>query len=549
MKKISKWFMSILGIGIFISVLSSCAEETTTLTSFEGAVNNYYQEWSSTIKGDTVIFENAQILTVNYGYRDFVLRPNASVRVYPKKDTVLFDDISNIAPTLENHSSNKDTKGMNPVITTITKEFSFDDSQTVCADIMFETYILENETSTFAMPTMTITSIDFISADIKEDTFIEGTYYVGLNFKFNWEVSNLNQKGHQNLRVEYIKNSSNTNDDDILIETFFKQGYDWINSNSLVLYIEKIDRWKNKGEHKERYVTEPIEIKFSSSSNKTITVDNFNFTLQKERTPIITKDLCNENWCIKEEIISEKHVYTNTTDYFFDEFTYSNYIISCFIWGQTFEFDLDTHFTSYNELDITSDTTATNRTIATFTIASQTFNKDVITSLELINKEEPTPTPPEYPSHGKIISHHISAVFDVQNNTTKKCVVVRYEKGYDWGVCGYDEDFPESFTYTQSGYSGFNSVAQKNGENQYRLARAVDTSNVIYWYAENNTLLSAIDAITCKVIGWKNIVNGKYCSKMENYNEEYSNDNYTLTLTSPSGKTRTFNSSKATYPN
>jgi hypothetical protein len=548
MKKIVKWFMLVLGIGIFMSVLSSCAKETTNFTAFEGAVKDYRQEWSSTIKGDTVIFENAQILRVNYGNRGLVLRPNANVRVYPKKDTIMFDEASSLTPVLEDSQTSKDTRGMNPIVTTFTKEFTFSDTQTVCADIMFETFILENETSSFAMPTMSITSIDFVSSSIKEDTFIEGLYYVELNFKFNWEVTNLNQKGSENLTIEYTKHSSAQDSNDTLIETTFKQGCDWITSNSIVLYIEKIDVWKNKGERKERYITDPLEISFTSSSNKTISVDNFNFTLKKEKAPLVTRDLCKENWCISENIISEKHIYTNGTDSFFDEFTYSNYIISCYIWGKTFEFDLDTHFTSYNELTIENDTTAINKTIATFSIASQTFDKDVITTLEL-RQEEPTPTPPSptYPTHGRIISHHVSAIFDVQNNTTKKCIVIRYEKGYDWGVCDYEEDFPTIFTYTQSGYSGFNSVAIKSGENNYRLARAVDTSNVIYWYAENNTLLSAIDAITCKVIGWKNIVNGKYCSKMDSYVEEYTDDNYTLTLTSKNGQTRTFHSSKADY--
>ena len=130
-----------------------------------------------------------------------------------------------------------------------------------------------------------------------------------------------------------------------------------------------------------------------------------------------------------------------------------------------------------------------------------------------------------------------------KGNITKKAVVIRFEEGYSFGVCAYEEPFPQEMTYVQSGYTGFNSAAQQRAGAAFRLARAVDAADGgIEWYAEDNSLIAGVDVLTCKILGWKNIVNKRYSSMVNGYKGSYSQDRYTLTLTAPDGTVRTYKS-------
>ena len=81
-----------------------------------------------------------------------------------------------------------------------------------------------------------------------------------------------------------------------------------------------------------------------------------------------------------------------------------------------------------------------------------------------------------------------------KGNITKKAVVIRFEEGYSFGVCAYEEAFPQEMTYVQSGYTGFNSAAQQRAGAAFRLARAVDAADGgIEWYAEDNSLIAGVD--------------------------------------------------------
>ena len=116
--------------------------------------------------------------------------------------------------------------------------------------------------------------------------------------------------------------------------------------------------------------------------------------------------------------------------------------------------------------------------------------------------------------------------------------MIRFEHGYLWGVCEYNEDFPQEFTYTTAGYTGFNSVVRDEALKPFELARAVDINEGIAWYSENNKLIAGIDILSCKILGWENIPNGKYSAFINSYKARYSNSRYTLTLTSPNGVSR-----------
>jgi hypothetical protein len=518
-------------------VLTNCAEETTTLSSFNGAVDAYHQYWSSTIKGDTVIYECAQTLKVNYGQRDLVLRPRATVKVYPQKDTIVFDNFQDLKPELVSSSINRETKGLNPIVHSFRKEFTFNDTEVICADVSYEVYSLENEVSTYAMPSMSVTDIEFVEATVVSDELNENELRVELDFRFYWQVENLSQSGSNDLTIEYLKLSSIVIEDDELEETSFNTGYNFINENQLEFFIEKVEKWKYKGVKKDKHTSIPLSINFEGEPNTTQKVSNFNFTSSLHASSI-SNDLSKDNWFITENLIEQKISYSNQVETFEDVFTYRTYEVACFVWNKTFEFDLNVDFKSSNELVKINDVSAKLITSATLSIASKSFNKEKQTILELKNTN-PDDNPPLY---GKIISHNISAVFDVTDNTTKKAVIVHYEHGYEWGICEYNEAFPAIFTYTQSSYSGFNSVAKRGSDAAFRLARSVDTDSIIFWYSEDNTLLSAIDALTCRVIGWKNIVDGKYSSKMDDYKQDFIDNNYILVLTSPNGETKTFSS-------
>ncbi len=535
--KILKWLSLIIVICVTPMVLPSCAEETTTFNSFNGAVDAYSQYWSSTIKGDTVIYECAQTLKVNYGQKDLILRPYATVKVYPKKDTIIFDNPQNLEPRLVNSSIKREKKGLNPIIHSFKKEFVFSDTEVICADVSYETYSLENEISSYALPSMSVTDVEFVNASITKDKLNENECYAELDFKFFWQVENFSQTGSETLTVEYLKLSSLLFDDDILLDTSFNTGHYFTNNDELVLFVDKTETWKYKGLKKERHSSPLLPVSLNSKENSTQKVDNFDFTSTLKTTSTST-DISKDNWNIIKNVVNQTITHSNQIDVFEDVFTYPTYDVNCFVWNQNFDFDLSFDFTSSQEVTTNNKLTATLITNATLEVASKRLSKQNKTQLELKNSNPNE----DVPLYGKIISHFVSAIYDITNNTTKKCVIVCYEYGYEWGICEYEDDFPSTFTYTQSAYKGFNSVAQRGSDASFELAIARDTENVIFWYNANNSLISAIDALTCKVIGWKNFVNSQYCSKMKGYKQDFVDGGYILILTSPNGSTQTFSS-------
>lgn len=153
-------------------------------------------------------------------------------------------------------------------------------------------------------------------------------------------------------------------------------------------------------------------------------------------------------------------------------------------------------------------------------------------------------TEPEEPNLGRPKNMIVTATFDPTGRVTKRAFVFNWEDGVTYAVCDYDVVLPDQndFSFKIDSYTEYNSVGyDKNNSDPWQPARGVDSSDAIRWYYPNNTLMSAIDkALTCKTIGWRNIVGGKYSMVIPGYT--YTINGYYITVTAPNGDKVTFNS-------
>ena len=97
--------------------------------------------------------------------------------------------------------------------------------------------------------------------------------------------------------------------------------------------------------------------------------------------------------------------------------------------------------------------------------------------------------------------------------------------------------------YKVDSYTEYNSVGynKNNSSSPWEPARGADNDDFIVWYSSDNTMISAIDkAVTCKSIGWKNIINSKYALIIQGYT--YTINGYNITVIAPNGEEVTFNS-------
>ncbi|MBQ8751393.1 MAG: hypothetical protein IJZ30_07150 [Alphaproteobacteria bacterium] len=552
-------FMYIMVIYILSVFLYGCSEENYEFSSISPSLSNttiHSCQWSMTEKNDTTILlciQNARLENDDENFSSVV-----TIKLYKQKDTIYFNKDMSPTPSFKDKKSTTNNEALSPSLTkhTIKKTFLFDDDEVIHLDATYYSQTVEKDGQIIPLPYVSISSADFNNVTISKDKNNDNQYLATLEFIVNWEEKIKGKKGQEKAYIEYSKVKINTNDE--LLKTSYNQGYDWIDNQTLSLFVEKVDTWSISGEKRHKYASPSLDVRLLSSEYKTLDVTNFDFTKELTEETTHTDLIEKDNWTISKDIITKKLLYTNQKETFSDTFSYPYYDVSFELDEKVFSFDLGIKFSVDNNISTTSDTHKSNTSTAQLEVASKQFEKKVVTVLKLIQDDTPPSDDNDdtskdddkenddenIPPHGRIITHYISAIYDVANSTTKKCVVVRYEEGYDWGVCEYEESFPSSFTYTQTGYSGFNSVAQSSKTSPFRLARVVEKSNAIYWYQENNKLISAIDFLSCKEIGWKHIKNGKYCSLMDGYQEDFTNNSYTLTLTASDGTSKTFKSSK-----
>ena len=170
------------------------------------------------------------------------------------------------------------------------------------------------------------------------------------------------------------------------------------------------------------------------------------------------------------------------------------------------------------------------------------FNRDLSVShiLKIKVNEEP-----QTPHFGKPKSFMVTATYDPTAQVTQRAFCFQWENGVTYAVCPYETMLPNTsdFMYKQGSYQGYNSVAydKNNATNHWQPARGVDETDAIRWFSNANQQIAAIDkAMTCMIIGWKNIVNGTYALQIPGYT--YTMDGYNITVTAPNGQKVTFNS-------
>jgi hypothetical protein len=483
-----------------------------------------------------------------YDSRTVTLTPKAYVKLWLEKSLIYFGQNESANPIFSKETKTDGTTGSNPTRTIINKMFTFADGQVGRAEICYENYSLQLSSTTYQLPYMVISNISYAKASVQSSG--DDTYLAGLTFNAAWQTNDKADSGTEALLVSYNKKQSAATDQ--LLSTTYDKSYEWTGDKALTLFVQKNETWSVSGVKTQKYQSPTLSFDFNGKENRSLTVTSFDFTGKSSVSTSSKSDLSSDGWNIKKSTVTQTVAFSNGSETFSDVFTYPQFDAALTLDGQTFDFDLSVKFTEKHQIVKTSESYAQNTTTGVAVVLGKSFSQAVVTALSMKSTAvEPDPEPdpePDGPAYGKIIDFAVTAVFDpselhANGNITKKCVSVRYEKGYEWGICEYSENFPSSFTFTQTGYTGFNSAAMDTAKSPFEAARAVDGSNAIYWYAEDNTLLAAIDVLTCKTYGWKNIVNGKYSAFISGYTTTYSSDRYTLTVTAPDGTTYKFKSS------
>ncbi len=551
MKKKVFW-QQFLIFGLLIGLFSGCSgEEKRLFSNDDEPIATFSASWSENIVKDTIILTCDQTVEYTFNGSSHSFHPKAYVKFWAEKDTIAFNKDENPKPVYKTASGSTPSNGSQPKRQYIIRQFEFTDGQVIKSETMFESYVFSIDGAEKTFPFAEINEPAFSNASAAELASNDNLFKAVANFNISWQARGTEESGTQHAAVSYIKKA--TSDADALLNTAYNKGSEWLSDNLFSLYVEKVETWKIAGIKSEKHSSPALEFVLNGKENKELTVENFDFSGTCESSQTKKQDISSNGWALKKGIVTQTVMLDNARDRFEDAFDYPMYEASYALDGKTFDFDLSVKFDESHQVATVSETRAFNSTAATAIVLNKTFTSTVTTTL---NKKsavpdpdpDPDPDPEPGPKHGQILGYNVSAVFDVsqlssKGRITKKCVVVRYETGYDWGVCAYNEAFPAEMTYVQSGYTGFNSAAMSSATSPFRIARAKDIPDGIMWYAEDNSVICALDILTCKILGWLNIVDGKYSSVIKGYTENYSSSRYSLTLTAPNGATKTFKSS------
>ena len=543
-----------IAAGAFLTVaaFSGCMREEARTMYLPGGENGdirlvaYDYAWNQAQVADTVVLTCAQTAVYEAGGQEYTLTPQAVIKFWAEKQSVYFTEGSPV-PSLNDVRQTEKTSGEQPQTTTRRQEFLLDDGQTLVAESAYDSYTLTTANGTFALPAVVPDEISLAGISAAESG--DG-YAVAAEFAVPWTISGRDDAWVESATVVYRKMKSDTPDE--LLDVRYQTGSEWDGNDALTLYVEKTETWSLSGVQTRRYDSPALRFALDGGGEKAMEVSDFAFEAQKKSETSAAEDIGGDNWRIKRHYVTQTISFDNGAEQFADAFRYPVFEAAYTSDGQNLPFELEVVFSERHRTAITGDDEMTNTTEATASFAGKVFQAAAVTVWTLKGGDKPDPEPDPEPDptpgvHGKIIDFAVTAVLDADGlahggNLTKKAVVIRYEEGYEWGVCAYEEAFPATMTYTQSGYTGFNSAAQPGAGKPFRLARAVDTANTIEWYAENNELIAGIDALTCGLFGWKNIVGGRYSAQINGYQGKYGANRTTLTLTAPDGSRKTFGS-------
>lgn len=562
-------FQKILFVGILIILLlSSCNGLVSSSLDFdEGDVEfvSFSYDWEQSVFKDTTQLTCQQALVYTSYGKEITLAPLAYVKLWIKQDTVLSSSETSVKPSSYDTSSSSSSSGVSPIRHEVLKTFELNDKQVIMAKIVYEDFNLSSQETGQVLPHLEITDFTLDDMNIVQGKSSDNSYAVSVTFNVPWAVINRGDRGTEKVEISYVK-SSVGNSDDQLLATSYDTGIEWIDASSFRLLVNKIENWKVAGIVNNKIYSQPLPFSLNPSDKPSLIAENLDFShqvsLNQTKTEQISSD---EAWNIQKRTAVQTILFDNGSDDFTHAFSYPVYEASALVDGQEISFDLTSIFDFNIKTSQFGDRSKKIISAASIAFGDRTFDASTTTLLVLRSGQGTddgsdnqnvddegdlpieTPDDPSALKYGRIIDFQVSAVLDVDayqmgGTITKKAVVVRFEEGYYFGVCKYNEDFPTQFYYTQSGYSGFNSVAQPKAGKPFRIARAVVYKDAIKWFAEDNSLIMGIDALSCGIFGWANIVGGVYSAFINSYSYTYSSDRYSLTLTAPSGRSLLINS-------
>lgn len=534
--------------GTFVSCTS---DETAVPQGNDGRLGSLQFKWSEqTQVGDTVMLVcNQTLVTTDDRSNQRTLYPKATIKLWPEKtQPVEYSAGSNPKPVYQGSEANKGYDGNSKRCYVIRQKITMSDGKVFRAQLSYELNSYYGNGRTLFYPHVVVDQLVFGQVtDMKQSG---GLTYVELEFNAPWTTSNDTGKGTQTISISYAKKE--VQEADKLLSTTFNKGFNWDN-NSFQLFVEKKETWKLAGEKKTYKKSKWLPFSLGVSFDESKEVSNFRFTGTLVPTSTAKEDISADGWKLKQGKATQTLRFSNGYENFSHAFTYPLYEASIVWEGKTFDFDLSVNFNENHSVTEYSEHSAKCKTVATISLDSKKFEKTATTTLVIPEKPDPGDDPDPYPytgpKYGKILGFYVSAVFNPalldngKGALAEKCVLIHYETGYEWGICGYNEDFPSSFNYTASTYGSYTSVAKHTAQDAYQLTYVQELTSSILWYDANSKLISGIDAVTCKIYGWPHVVDGKYASMFKTYSGQYSNNNYTLTITAPNGAAKTLNSS------
>ena len=525
-----------------LALFGSCDEsENASNGGNTGHNGSLSYAWSSIQNADTMTLFCIQSLIYKDKHGENTIYPVASVKIWPKYPTRSYQIGKNPTPIYLQSTMKSGYSGINPRYRTITQEISMDDGQIFMAEIQSEIHSYSRYGREFFYPYIELQALVFTKAIVQHTDDMSTAY---ISFRVPWTISNNTSFGNQEITLSYKKQASSQIDK--LLHTSFAQQVEWYTDNSFVLAVEKTETWEKSGQKITSHYSPPLNFNIVGSDNKSINVSDFDFKGIVQSSSSNWKKSHSDGWQISQRDVRQTVRFSNGIEYFDDTFDYPVYDV-CLQWeGQTFNFDLSVAINVAYQINILSSIKARNLSTANVLLANRHFSAEVASELiKAVPDIADTETIPDNGlPYGKIIGFAVSAVFDPaaltnHSEITKKCVLIHYETGYQWGICDYNQSFPKEFTFVRHNYNAFNSVAKETPTAEFRLAQAVDMPTAIFWYDAQNHQINGIDALTCKIKGWKNIVDGHYVSAISSYQAQYLSS-YLLKLSSPDGQSMTF---------
>lgn len=517
-----------------MTLFSCTAEENLFFKNDDSSVSF---EWESFEKNDTLFLVCNQKLVFSDGNDRQTLYPKACAKLYLKQDTVLFATGYSPVPKYVDSSSQEGYSGVMPRRYVFQKELTLSDGQVLFAELSSEIYSSSSSGVEQLLPYVSVYGVSFDKAVAENVT--QG-YKTTVSFNVLWKLSNESERRSKTVELSYYKKQ--VDEVDKLLTTTYDSGINWVGDNTFELFVKKNEIWRIQGEKTEVFSSPALDFSLEKSEDKKLGVSKVNFENTLFSSQQAKEDISQQGWTLKKGKALQTVMFSNGAEYFEDVFSYPLWEVSFELEGKKFEFDLNVTFSETNVLSYIDESTFLNATTGKVLFAGRTFERKIQTTLEVERV-----LPDDGTLKGKIKGFYVTAVFDPAEITQKgeickKCVLVCYENGYEWGVCAFGQDFPETFGFTKSGFSGFNSVAKRSEEASFEPARVVENREKILWYDAENHLISGIDALTAMIYGWKNTSNGVYTSFISGYQAEVSEDGLFMTLKAPSGLFKTFTS-------